>query len=135
MSAMLGSNCIFYYQPDGFTQEGIFNIMITTLGVDITFDQIEPYINQKISNNFHDLYTAPETAEERTARLAASEERHQSELAFSNFSQDPSDPLYPVWHRLPKEHKVEAHEIVVEMLQEGKANTVIATTLVKCFLE
>jgi DNA-binding NarL/FixJ family response regulator len=66
--------------------------------------------------------------------LAAAEERHRCELAFSNFSQDPADPLYPVWHRLPKEHKLEAQEIVVEMLQEGKANAVIATELVKCFL-
>jgi hypothetical protein len=73
--------------------------------------------------------------EERTARLAASEDRYQSELAFSNFSQDPSDPLYPVWHRLPRENKVEAKEIVLEMLQEGKANAVIATTLVECFMK
>jgi hypothetical protein len=134
MSALNGPNCIFYYAPDGFSKEGIFNIMISTLGVDITFDQVEPHINQKISNNFYDLIAPVETAAERAARLAAVEERHRSELAFSNFSQDPADPLYPVWHRLPKEHKLEAHEIVVEMLQEGKANAVIATELVKCFL-
>jgi len=134
MVAANGNNCIFYYQPDGFTQEGIFNVMISVLGLDITFDQVEPYINQKISNNFYDLIAPVETAEERAARLAEAEQRHQSELAFSNFSQDPADPLYPVWHRLPKEHKSEAHEIVVEMLQEGKANTVIATELVKCFM-
>ena len=135
MSAMNGPNCIFYYAPTGFSKQGIFNIMISTLGLDITFDQVEPYINRKISNNFYDLTIPAETAEERSARLVAAEERHQTELAFSNFSQDPTDPLYPIWHRLPKEHKSEAHEIVLEMLQEGKGNAVIATELVKCFLD
>jgi hypothetical protein len=135
MSAMNGPNCIFYYSPNGFTQEGICNIMASALGLDITFDQIQPYINQKISNNFHDLYTAPETAEERAARLAESEKQTQIELAFSQFAQNPEDPLYPVWHRLPRENKVEAKEIVLEMLQEGKANAVIATTLVECFMK
>jgi len=134
MVAANGNNCIFYYQPDGFSQEGIFNIMISILELDITYDQVEPYLNQKISNNFHDLYTAPETAEEREARLVAVGKQHQVETAFSQFAQNPEDPLYPVWHRLPRENKVEAKEIVLEMLQEGKANAVIATELVKCFL-
>jgi hypothetical protein len=134
MVAANGNNCIFYYQPEGFSQEAIFNIMISVLELDLTFEQIKPFINRKIAkNNFYDLLVE-ETPEERAARLVAAEERHRSELAFGNFSQDPADPLYPVWHRLPKEHKLEAHEIVVEMLQEGKANAVIATTLVKCFL-
>ena len=134
MSAMLGPNCIFYYQPDGFTQEGIFNIMVTTLGLDITFDQVLPYINQPIANNFNELFATAETAEERAERIARNEERARAELAFSQFAQNPADPLYPVWHRLPREHKAEAHEIVLEMLQEGKANAVIATELVECFL-
>jgi hypothetical protein len=40
-----------------------------------------------------------------------------------------------VWHRLPREHRSEAHDIVLDMLQEGKANVVIATELVRCFLD
>jgi hypothetical protein len=133
MVAANGNNCIFYYQPDGFTQEGIFNVMISVLGLNITFDQVEPYLTQKITSNFNELFES-ESVEQRATRLAAADERNRAEVAFSQFSQDPTDPLYPVWHRLPKEHKLEAQEIVVEMLQEGKANAVIATELVKCFL-
>jgi len=133
MRAIHGPNRVFYYAPDGFSKEDIFNIMRSTLGLNITFDQVEPYLTQKITNNFNELFES-ESVEQRATRLAAANERNRAEVAFSQFSQDPTDPLYPVWHRLPKEHKLEAHEIVVEMLQEGKANAVIATTLVKCFL-
>lgn len=133
MSAINGPNCIFYYEPDGFTREGIFNIMVSTLGLDLTFDQIEPFFNQKIVNNFYDIFTV-ETEEERMTRIELANKQHQAEVEFSKFAQNPADPLYPIWHRLPKEHKSEAHEIVLEMLQEGKANTVIATELVKCFM-
>ena len=130
-----GDNCIFYYQLNGFTQEGIFNIMGSAMGLDITFDQIQPYLNKKITNNFIELFNEPESEEERATRLAAADERNRAEVAFSQFSQDPEDPLYPVWHRLPREHRPEAHDIVLDMLQEGKANVVIATELVRCFLD
>lgn len=134
-SSVFGPNCIFYYAPEGFSQEDICNIMTSVLGLDLTFEQIQPYINRKVSrNNFFDLFVTEETPEQRQVRLAALEERNRLELAFSQFAQDPKDPLYPVWHRVPKEYKSEAHDIVLEMLQEGKANTVIATELVKCFM-
>ena len=134
-SSVFGPNCIFYYAPDGFSQEDISNIMLNILGLDLTFEQIKPYINQKPAkdNNYSSLFVE-ETEEQRQARIGALNERHQKELEFSKFAQDPTDPLYPVWHRLPKEDKADAHEIVLDMLQEGKANAVIATELVKCFL-
>lgn len=134
MVAANGDNCIFYYEPNGFTQEGIFNIMISVLELDLTFDQVQPFFNQKVVNNFHDHF-AIETEEERLAKLELANKQHQAAVEFSKFAQDPADPLYPVWHRLPKSDKSEAHEIVLEMLQEGTANAVIATELVKCFLK
>jgi hypothetical protein len=134
MRAMNGDNCVFYYEPQGFSPEGICNIMACTLGLAVTFDQIKPYLAQKITNNFVQLFET-ETAEQRAARLAESEQRNRAELAFSQFSQDPTDPLYPVWHRLPREHRVEAHDIVVDMLQQQHANSVIASELVRCFLD
>ena len=134
MRAMNGDNCVFYYEPQGFTPAGICNIIAFTLGLDITFEQIQPYLTQKITNNFNELFES-ESVEQRAARLAAADERNRAEVAFSQFSQDPTDPLYPVWHRLPREHRPEAHDIVLDMLQEGKANVVIATELVRCFLD
>jgi hypothetical protein len=139
----LDPNNIFYYAPEGFNQEGIFNIMISNLGLDLKFEDIKPYLYTKStktkskaktkskSNIFDDLF---ETDEQRKARLDEANARYQSELAFAQFSKDPADPLYPVWHRLPKDVKADAHTIVIDMLQEGKANAVIATELVECFL-
>lgn len=134
MRAMNGDNCVFYYEPNGFSTQGICNIITSTLGLDVTYEQIKPYLTQKLTNNFSELFLA-ETDEQRAARLALSEQRNRAEIAFSEFSQDPTDPLYPVWHRLPREHRSEAHDIVLDMLQEGRANSVIATELVRCFLD
>jgi len=75
-----------------------------------------------------------ETEEERLAKIAKSQEMANTEINFSNFIQDPTDPLYPVWHRISKDDIVEAHDIVLEEMQKGKANAEIATTLVECFL-
>ncbi len=134
MTAVNGPNCVFYYSPDGFTQEGIFNVMRSVLDLDIDFDSIRPYINKKPINNF-DHHFIVETEEQRQARLADAEERFQLEKRFGEFSQDPSDPLYPVWHRISRDDKVEAQEIVIEMMQKGSGNAIIASELVECFLK
>jgi hypothetical protein len=77
MRAMNGDNCVFYYEPQGFTPEGICNIMAFSLGLDITFEQIQPYLTQKITNNFNELFES-ESVEQRAARLAAAEERNRA---------------------------------------------------------
>ena len=137
----LDPDCIFYYAPEGFSQEGIFNIMISNLGLELKFEDIKPYLGttskaktKSANNTFVDLFEV-ETDEQRKARLDEANARYQSELAFAQFSKDPADPLYPVWHRLPKDVKADAHTIVIDMLQEGHANAVIATELVECFLK
>jgi hypothetical protein len=134
MSAVNGPDCIFYYAPDGFTQEGIFNIMNSVLGLSLTFEDIKPYINRRPVSNFEHIFKQ-ETDEERQARLAAAEQRLEFEHKFSQFAQDPADPIFPVWHRISREDKPEAHEIAIDMLQEGVANAHIATELVECFLK
>lgn len=134
MRAINGPNCIFYYAPTGFSQEDIFSIMNSVLELGLTFDDIKPYINKRPVNNFDNLFEA-ETPEQREARLAAVEQRALVERQFSEFAQDPTDPIYPVWHRIPKDDKPEAHDIALDMLQEGVANVKIATELVECFLK
>jgi hypothetical protein len=134
MSAVNGPNCIFYYSPAGFSQEDIFSVMNSVLDLGLTFDQIRPYINKRLVNNFGTLFEV-ETPEQREARLAAVEERLRIERQFSEFAQDPTDPIYPVWHRIPKDDKPEAHDIALDMLQEGVGNAQIATELVECFLK
>lgn len=134
MTAINGPNCIFYYAPTGFSQEDIFSIMNSVLELGLTFDDIKPYINKRPVNNFDNLFEA-ETPEQREARLAAVEQRALIERQFSEFAQDPTDPIYPVWHRIPKDDKPEAHDIALDMLQEGIANVKIATELVECFLK
>lgn len=134
MRAINGPNCIFYYAPAGFSREDIFSVMNSVLELGLTFEQIKPYINRRLTNNFEELFE-PETAEQREARLAAVEERARIERQFSEFAQDPTDPIYPVWHRIPKDDKPEAHEIALDMLQEGIGNANIATELVECFLK
>lgn len=133
MTAVNGSGCVFYYAPEGFSQEGIFNIMNSVLGLGLDFETVRPYITKKFVSNFDDMFVI-ETEPERMARLARDEERFRLEKMFGEFSQDPSDPLYPVWHRIPRENKVEAQEIVIDMLQEGVGNASIAGELVECFL-
>ncbi len=134
MSAINGADCVFYYAPTGFSQEDIFSVMNSVLDLGLTFDQIRPYINKRLVNNFDNLFEA-ETPEQRQARLVAVEQRLLVERQFSEFAQDPTDPLYPVWHRIPKDDKPEAHDIVLDMLQEGIGNAQIATELVECFLK
>lgn len=132
MTQVNGPNCMFYYEPEGFSQEAIFNIMNSVLELDLTFDRIRPFLNRRITNNFSDLF---ETTEQREKRIADQNERMRLEEQFSRFAQDPTDPLYPVWHRLPREHKSEAQEIVIEMMQAGTGNVQIASELVACFLK
>ncbi len=134
MSAVNGPNCVFYYSPSGFSQEDIFSVMNSVLGLGLTFDQIKPYIHKRLVNNFGNLFEI-ETPEQREARLAVVEERLRVERQFSEFAQDPTDPIYPVWHRIPKDDKPEAHDIALDMLQEGVGNAQIATELVECFLK
>lgn len=133
-SGLWGPNVIFYYSVDGFSQEGICNIMTSVLGLDLTFEQVRPYINQRNTNNYGYLFPV-ETEEERMARLAEADQRFRTEQEFSRFAQDPADPIYPVWHRLSPTDKADAQEIAVEMLQQGIANAKIATELVECFLK
>ena len=139
MRAINGDNCIFYYQPAGFTEEEIFNIMIGILGLDIPFEKIKTYLNINNGNSSKsssvDFFVKNfETEEERAKRIAEENKRRALEMRFSTFAQTPGDPLYAVWHRLPRADLAEAHDIVLEEMQAGKANAEIATTLVECFL-
>lgn len=133
MTAINGQNCVFYYAPDGYSQEGIFNVMTSVLGLDLQYADIKPYLNHRPTRVF-DRHFIDETEDQRRVRLAEAQERLELEKKFSEFSHDPGDALFPVWHRIPREDRAEAHSIAIEMMQAGSANTVIATELVECFL-
>jgi hypothetical protein len=122
----------FYLSVDGFTQEQIFEIMNEEMNLGLTFADIKPYIGKDL--NFGNMFIIEETPEQIQARLEASQARALVERQFSTFAQNPADPLYKVWHRIPKTDLTEAHDIVLDMMQEGKANAEIATELVQCFL-
>jgi hypothetical protein len=133
MHIIHGDRVQWIYSPAGFSQETIFNIMNDRLGLDLTFEKIKPFLNRKI-NTFDEFFHV-ETEEERLARVAESTARNKAEQDLSRFIQDTKDPLYLVWHKLPRTDLEEAHEIVIEMLQQGEANANIASTLVECFLD
>jgi len=133
MTAVNGPNCVFYYAPDGFSQEGIFNVMKSVLDLDLQYADIKPYLNQRLASA-SDRHFVAETETQRGVRLAEAQERFELEKKFSEFSHDPNDALFPVWHRIARTDRAEAHEIAIEMMQAGSANAVIATELVECFL-
>ena len=55
MVAANGANCIFYYQPEGFSQEDIFNKMVYHLDLDLKFDDIKPFLPS--TNCFNTIFT------------------------------------------------------------------------------
>lgn len=134
MRSANGPNCVFYYAPEGFSQEGIFNIMTSILDLDLEFEGVKQSVYRRPTNNYSTLF-APETQEEREARLLEADQRFRLEQEFSRFAQDPTDPIYPVWHRIPAAAKTEAQEIAVDMIQQGIGNARVASELVECFLK
>jgi hypothetical protein len=134
MLAANQENCAFYKSVDGFTEEEIFEIMKTALSLSLTFSQIEPFLSNKVSTKSKlNKETCPLTLEEieennKQVQMEISAENH-----FVTSIQNPSDPLTAVWREISTEDKIEAKEIIIDMIKEGNANAVIATEIVEIF--
>jgi len=57
----------------------------------------------------------------------------RAEQKFVTFLTDPADPLTQAWRSVDTDDKVDARDLIVDMLKEGVANVVIASTVVKSF--
>jgi hypothetical protein len=70
-------------------------------------------------------------------RLLEVKEKQQSILAdqkFVTFLTDPNDPLTQAWRQVDTDNKIDARDLIVDLLKEGKhSNVEIATTVIKSF--
>jgi len=82
---------------------------------------------------FEELYEEVKTPEEILAELEEKQSTIEADNKFIGFLTDPSDPLTQAWRKVDKDDKVDARDFIVEMIKEGIANAVIATTVVKSF--
>jgi hypothetical protein len=57
----------------------------------------------------------------------------RAEQKFVTFLTDPADPLTQAWRNVDTDDKVDARDLIVDMLKEGVANAVIASTVIKSF--
>jgi hypothetical protein len=57
----------------------------------------------------------------------------RAEQKFVTFLTDPADPLTQAWRSVDTDDKVDARDLIVDMLKEGVANVVIASTVIKSF--
>jgi hypothetical protein len=57
----------------------------------------------------------------------------RAEQKFVTFLTDPADPLTQAWRSVDTDDKVDARDLIVDMLKEGVANAVIASTVIKSF--
>ena len=99
----------------------------------VTIGLSAPKVAKKVQS-WPEFIVYTDTPEELAVKAEAARKSIKANDDFIDFVKDPTDPLYIVWQKLPRESKLEAHEIALEMIEEGKANAVIATTLIECYL-
>lgn len=68
------------------------------------------------------------------AEVEAKQAVIQAEQRFVDFLTDDKDPLTRAWRQVPTDDKVDARDIIVDMLQQGRhSNAEIANTVIKSF--
>jgi hypothetical protein len=76
-------------------------------------------------------YVSPE---QRLAEIQRKQAENEAESRFVTFLTDPQDPLTQAWRQVDTDNKVDARDLIVDMLQEGRhSNVEIATTVIKSF--
>lgn len=90
-------------------------------------------LKKSSKKKFEDLYEEVKTPEEIVAENEEKKAMIEADNRFIGFLTDPSDPLTQAWKKVDVEDKVDARDFIVEMIKEGIANAVIATTVVKSF--
>lgn len=116
-------NTEWIYSPDGFSEEQIFEIMISRLGLKgITFDQISQYIvNPELPESEPGL-----TPEQQLARIEQCQQIITSEVVFTSMISQGNNPVSAVWRKLAGTDKAEARDIIIDMIREGRTPTEIA---------
>ena len=125
-------NTEWHYSPDGFTEQEIFEIIRSELGLTIEFDQITRFIIDSPNNNFDDLFTM--TPEEILADIAKKQVINSADDHFVQSLTNKSDPLAQVWARLDSQDKPEARDLIIDLITEGRGNTEIANTVVETYI-
>jgi hypothetical protein len=85
------------------------------------------------TNNWAKLmeYVSPE---QRLAEIQVKQAENEAENRFVTFLTNPADPLTQAWRTVSTDNKIDARDLIVDMLREGRhSNAEIATTVVKSF--
>lgn len=135
MTAANGEHCVFHKSVDGFSEEEIFDIMVNALNIknDLTFEQVKPFLETRLSR-FLDLFEEELTPEEILADIAKKQIINNADEHFVESLKDKSDPLSVVWARIDSEDKLEARDLIIDLITEGRANAEIANTVVETYI-
>ena len=121
MKAAEGQKCVFHQNPNGFSDEEIFDIMKQALKLkDLTFDKVRPFLETKLSR-FLDLFEETVSPEEKLAEMLVKQQLNNIDEQFMEILQNKRDPLAQAWLRVAREDKAEAKDLALEML--GSAHT------------
>ena len=116
-------NTEWVYSPDGFTEEQIFEIMIARLGLKgITFDQISQYI---INPEPQDTGTQI-TPQQRLLEIQEKQQIITAEEVFTSMISQGNNPVSEIWRGLSADDKLEARDVIVEMIGQGSEPGTIA---------
>ena len=76
-------------------------------------------------------YVSPE---QRLAEIQSKQALNEAENRFVTFLTDSTDPLTQAWRQVATDDKVDARDLIVDMLKDNRhSNAEIATTVVKSF--
>jgi hypothetical protein len=76
-------------------------------------------------------YVSPE---QRLAEIQSKQAENEAENRFVTFLTDSTDPLTQAWRKVATDDKVDARDLIVDMLKDNRhSNAEIATTVVKSF--
>jgi hypothetical protein len=126
ITAAEGSSCVFHKKPEGFSEEEIFDIMKDPLKLDdMTFNDIQPYLNTKLSR-FLDLFEEQPSPEELVAEMLIKQQFNTVDEQFVEILQDRRSPLTQAWLRVARDDKAEAKDLAIDMLIKGHSAQDIA---------
>jgi hypothetical protein len=72
--------------------------------------------------------------EQRLAEIQKKQVENEAENRFVTFLTDPTDPLTQAWRKVGSDDKIDARDLIVEMIKENRySNAEIASTVIKSF--
>jgi len=90
--------------------------------------------NKKSGKNTWDELMEYVSPEQRLAEIQSKQAENEAESRFVTFLTDPQDPLTQAWRQVDTDNKVDARDLIVDMIKEGQhSNAEIATTVIKSF--